>query len=322
MADSDEDLFDDIELDADALAEIDAHTTQYITQGPSRPVPTRVQPLPKAPPPVPPLGQPSNGFSRPPPPAPAPQPKRRRTPNGWVSAGQGGTSYDTDDEDLPDITIREDGSYSAAPVQPSINRQQNVSRPTPANKFSSDGVPGRASIPPTLPNIPHSPPAPMPVLAPIPAPVPAAAGPARFPPVQSQLVQAQTEQVQLQQAYQRTIPGGPPRLGMRPRPILPPHQVQQPLPPATTQQSASQRPRPSRTLSAVQAALAAPPPAPTQSQAPGASQTQRMSRTLSQVQAAMADPSFQTTARADSPQETNLAALQHQLAEVCPAQSA
>jgi hypothetical protein len=295
MAISDDELFDDIEFDDDAFAQIDAQTTQFLTQAPA-PAVARVHSR-------------DSGPSRAPPLA-LPPPKRRRTPTGWVS-----TTNDMEDEDLPDITLTGDGSYALAPP---VNRSHNAPvRPVPNVRTTSNHAAStRAFMQPTLPPIAHSPPIQAPAPAPAPAPVPV---PVRAPaPVTIPAITIAQPAVPQNPApaQSRMGAGGPPRLGMRQRVFLPTGVAQ----PATTANAApAGRSKPSRTLSAIQAALAADPPAPSQAMPPtqASQSTQRsISRTLSQVQAALADPQWTGQSMAKSSDTSGLAELQRKLAEV------
>jgi hypothetical protein len=309
MAISDDELFDDIEFDDDAFAQIDAQTTQFLTQAPA-PAPV---PAPAPAPAVARVHSRDSGPSRAPPLA-LPPPKRRRTPTGWVS-----TTSDMEEEDLPDITLTGDGSYALAPP---VNRSHNAPvRPVPNVRTTSNhAVSTRASMQPTLPPIAHSPPmqAPAPVPVPVPVPVPPPATvrapvPVTIPAIT--IVQPAVPQNPAP-AQSRMGAGGPPRLGMRQRVFLPTGAAQ----PATAANAVpAGRSKPSRTLSAIQAALAADPPAPSQAMpSTQASQsTQRsISRTLSQVQAALADPQWTGQSMAKSSDTSGLAELQRKLAEV------
>jgi hypothetical protein len=299
MADFDEDLFEDIDFDDDALALIDAQTSRIVIPAPIAPV--KVAPAPPRNPAPPRVTQAKSDLSRPAPAAAASPAKRQRIASGWVSAGpQRGAS--DDDDDLPDIVIREDGSYAAAPAEPAAKPVLRPVRPTVVarNTSTTSRAPSAAPAPATRAATPSrsAAAAPAPPAQPTPAPVISAEPPPVHiqPPPIAQLPPPQN------------APAAAPvrRLGMRPQRNF---------------QSGRQGAQPRSTLSVVEAAIAAANlPTSTQTQAPPPAPSQRapVGRTRSQVieAAILASQASQPRTPPDYPHQENLGALQQQLAEV------
>lgn len=110
MADSDDDLYDDIDFDASDLAVIDAEETRYVSA-------TQLPP------------------SRPAPPAKLPPPKRLKTPQGWVPTGGVKREASLNDyDDLPDISVQGDGRYGmqTRPIAGSRRVQATAGAKAPA----------------------------------------------------------------------------------------------------------------------------------------------------------------------------------------------
>jgi hypothetical protein len=126
MQDSDDYFGDDFELDATALAIIDAEETKYVaTQNSARPAPS--------------------GNS--------PPPKRQRVAQGYAPLTRIQRELSLDDyEDLPEITVERNGSYAIHGVrQAAAPAPQPIAAPTPTHHTRHTSATGSSARSHTLP---------------------------------------------------------------------------------------------------------------------------------------------------------------------------
>jgi hypothetical protein len=132
MTGSDDDFgFGDFDLDADDLAALDAEEAKHYSQAPAPslplPIPARAPVVPE-------------------PPAPRPQ-KRQRTAQGWIAR----PPSQFGDDDLPDISVSGDGSYTVGGgVNSSLSTQQ---QPEQALPTATPAPPPPSSVTRQAPNL-------------------------------------------------------------------------------------------------------------------------------------------------------------------------